>query len=380
MSQRYAYNDLNIIFHHPGSITSNGLTGSQVRPFKILNAFRTLGVNVETVIGNWSERKQAITRIKHDIRNGKRFDFVYSENRTIPLAMAEPHRLPLHPLTDHLFLNFCHRNRIPVSLFYRDVFWRFAAYKTKLSLAGRLITVPLYWFDWYFHRHYVETLYLPSLAMQASIPSTKGIAKVIPLPPGSAAHEVEKTCKHNINKLQLLYIGGVRPPTYDIEPILEVVERTPSCVLTLCCRKAEWEHFAPRYKKYLNDRVHVVHSSGKELEPLYLSSDLMILLRKPDPYLDFAVPVKLFESVGYELPILASHDSEAGRIVERDDLGWTTELHSAPQLLDHIANNPSELMHKTHALASKKFEHTWEARAAQVCRDMTGFTYTALHD
>lgn len=345
-----------------------------MRPFKILNAFRALGINVETVIGSWSERKEAIRRVKRDIRSGKRFDFVYSENRTIPFAMTEEHRLPLHPCTDHLFLNFCNRNSIPVSLFYRDVFWRFDAYKTKLSLAGRLITIPLYWFDWHFHRHYVQTLYLPSMAMQSSIPPTIGISRVAALPPGSAAHDVVKIPRDNTDELKLLYVGGVRPPTYDIEPILDVVKRTPSCVLTLCCRKAEWDHFAPRYKKFMSDKVHVVHASGNELEPLYLSSDIMILLRKPNPYLDFAVPVKLFESIGYELPIIASHDSEAGSIVDCEDLGWTTDLDSAPQLLEYLARNRDELNAKTLALKIKKFEHTWEARAEQVCRDMINLT------
>jgi hypothetical protein len=97
----------------------------------------------------------------------------------------------------------------------------------------------------------------------------------------------------------------------------------------------------------------------------------MILLRKPDPYLDFAVPVKLFESVGHELPILASHDSEAGRIVEKSGLGWTIDLDSAHKLLQHLDENRDEIIRKTRDLATKKLEHTWIARATQVCQEMT---------
>lgn len=366
-----SFQNLNIIFHHPGRITANGLSGSQVRPYKMLNALKAVGCNVETVTGNWPERSQAISRIKQDIRNGKSFDFVYSENRTIPLAMSEEHRLPLHPLTDHLFLDFCHRRSIPVSLYYRDIFWRFPAYRTKLSFMGRLITIPLYWFDWHFHRKYLHTLYLPSLAMQSSIPPADGIARIASLPPGSAGHDVIRSSPSVAGQLRLLYVGGIRPPTYDLEPILEAVRKTPSCELTLCCRKAEWEYFASHYKKFLNERINVVHASGSELEPLYQSSDIMLLVRKPDPYLDFAVPVKLFESIGYELPILASKGSEAGRIVERDELGWTTDLDLASELISHLSKNRDEVTAKTHALRDRKLEHTWEARAAQVCQDMT---------
>lgn len=376
MGPRQIYTDLNIIFHHPGDITSNGTSGSQVRPFRILNAFRALGVNVEVVAGNWTERKKAIKRIRNKVKDGKRFDFVYSENRTIPFAMTEAHRLPLHPLTDHLFLYFCHRNGIPVSLFYRDIFWRFPAYKTMLSFPGRLITIPLYWFDWYFHQQYVHTLFLPSLAMKESLPEMGNIKKTIALPPGSPVlapgHRHGSSSK--FDGLKLLYIGGVQPPTYDLEPILKAVNDTQSCSLTLCCRKAEWARFASHYQALLCDRVDVVHASGEGLSFLYQESDIMILLRKPDRYLDFAVPVKLFESVGYGVPVMASHDSEAGRIVEEFDLGWSTGLESAPQLLKHLANSPNELVTKTQDINTKKFEHTWEARAAQVCSNMAWLT------
>lgn len=371
MNPRQTYSDLNIIFHHPGHITSNGSSGSQVRPFRILSAFRALGVNVEVVAGTWAERKKAINRIRNKINNGKRFDFVYSENRTIPFAMTEAHRLPLHPLTDHLFLYFCHRKGIPVSLFYRDVFWRFPAYKTMLSLAGRLITIPLYWFDWYFHRQYVHTLFLPSLAMKESVPVTGGIKKTIALPPGSPVRDTRHS-HGSFSGLGLLYIGGVQPPTYDLEPILKVVKDSPSCSLTLCCRKAEWARYASHYQTLLCDRVNVVHESGDGLDSLYQKSDVMILLRKPDPYLDFAVPVKLFESVGYGLPVVASEHSEAGRIVKEFDLGWTTDRASAPELLEHLANNRDELATKTQGINARKYDHTWEARASQVCAEMTG--------
>jgi hypothetical protein len=373
MSPKQNYAGLNIIFHHPGHITASGLSGSQVRPFRILNAFRALGVNVEIVAGTLAERKKAIKRIKIQIKNGYNFDFVYSENRTIPFAMTETHRLPLHPLTDHLFLYFCHRKGITVSLFYRDVFWRFPAYKTMLPLAARLVTIPLYWFDWYLHRQYVHTQFLPSLAMQESIPHKGGIKKIMALPPGSPAQGFERKYNslnaHQI--LRLLYIGGVQPPTYDLEPILKVVEATPSCFLTLCCRRQEWKRFSTYYQSLMGERIKVVHESGDGLNELYQDSDIMLLLRKPDRYLDFAVPVKLFESVGYGLPVMASHHSEAGRIVEEFDLGWSTTLSSAPQLLEHLANNRDELVTKTRGIDAKKIDHTWEARASYVCLELT---------
>lgn len=370
MIQGHSFQDLSIIFHHPGPIVSNGTSGSQVRPFQILKAFKTLGVNVDLVAGSQSERRRAINRIKQAVREGKHYDFVYCENRTIPFAMTESHRLPTHPFLDHLFLDFCHRQRIPVSLYYRDIFWRFPAYKSMLPWVGRLVTIPLYWYDWLFHQRYVHTLYLPSLGMRHSLPSTKGMNRIADLPPGSAAHLVKKVSADSKEALSLLYVGGVEPPTYDLRPILNAVNQT-SCRLTVCCREAEWERFSHFYQTLISHRTEIVHLAGDELKQLYERSDLMIMLRNPNPYLDFAVPVKIFESIGYETPIMTTGNSEAGRIVHESGLGWVTSLIEAPNLLTRLAKDRTELQGITNKLRERKCLHTWEARAAQICREMS---------
>lgn len=123
----------------------------------------------------------------------------------------------------------------------------------------------------------------------------------------------------------MLYIGGVEPPTYDLTPILNAVNQT-SGRLTVCCRKAEWKRFSSIYQDLISDRIEIVHLAGDELKELYERSDLMIMLRNPNPYLDFAVPVKIFESIGYETPIITTGNSEAGRIVRANGLGWVTSF------------------------------------------------------
>lgn len=340
-----------------------------MRPFQILKAFKALGVNVDLVVGSLSERKGAIDRIKRAIRGGKHYNFVYCENRTIPFAMTEAHRLPIHPFIDHLFLDFCRRQRIPVSLYYRDIFWRFPAYKSMLPWTGRLITIPLYWYDWFFHKRYVHTLYLPSMGMKSSLPSTKGMKRIAALPPGSEVHLLKKVSADSQRALRLLYIGGVEPPTYDLTPILNAVNQT-SGRLTVCCRKAEWKRFSSIYQDLISDRIEIVHLAGDELKELYERSDLMIMLRNPNPYLDFAVPVKIFESIGYETPIITTGNSEAGRIVRANGLGWVTSLFEAPNLLARLAGDRTELQDITDKLRERKYLHTWEARAAQICQEM----------
>jgi hypothetical protein len=372
MNERQSYTDLNVVFHHPGPITSNGLTGSQVRPFKILTAFRELGINVETVVGNRSERKKAIKRIKHDIRNGKQFNFVYSENRTIPFAMTEEHRLPLHPFLDHRFLAFCNHNGIHVAMFYRDVFWRDESYHSMLPLWGRMITVPLYWFDWYYHTKYINTLYLPSMRMEKSLPISRGKMELKALPPGADI----KTCSDTEDnqpisgRLRILYVGGVEPPTYDLTPLLISANQSPSTELTICCREPEWIKYRSRYDDLINERVNIVHTSGAGLDKLYAASDVHAIIRNTTNYLDFAVPVKLFETISHRTPVIATPGTEAARIVDLHNLGWVRSLEQMPHFLEELAHQPERIRAKVVAITKEIHNLTWQARVRQIIRDI----------
>lgn len=361
---------MRIIYHHPGKINHNGKSGSQVRPYKILRAFRDSGITVAEVTGSASERLQAMAAVKQQIDQGTHFDFVYSENRTIPFALTEDHHLPLHPLMDHKFLHFCARNGIPVSLFYRDAYWRDRSYKSMLPLWGRIITIPLYWFDWLLHARYVNTLYIPSMKMAEILPTYRGKMKLKALPPGADYIEGIQDKKLEPGTLRMLYVGGVEPPTYDLTALLQATDLSPSTRLTICCRQNEWKKQRQYYEKFLSDRVNIVHLSGDELAELYATSDVHAIIRYPTKYLDFAVPVKVFESISHQTPIIITPGTEAARIVAFHGLGWVCNLDQIPALLELLAKNREEIdvVHKH--MKAEISNLTWYARVRQIAHDL----------
>lgn len=365
---------MRVIYHHPGTISNNGKSGSQVRPYKMLEAFRSIGVDVFEVTGSANERLAAIKNIKDEIRSGAHFDFVYSENRTIPFAMTEQHRLPLHPLLDHQFLSFCSKKGIPISLFYRDVYWRDASYQTMLPLWGRMITIPLYWFDWFYHTRYVDILYIPSMGMEDLLPLSRGKMKQKALPPGadSAPRELAKPSAPTPGVLRVLYVGGVEPPTYDLTPMLRAINLSPSAKLTLCCREAEWQRQRNYYESLLSEQVEIVHASGTDLAKLYAATDVHAIIRNPTTYLDFAVPVKVFESVSYQTPIIVTPGTETARIVEHHGLGWVRPLEKMPSFLEELASNQDEILAKRTHMNNEINNLSWQARAHQIVRDLLG--------
>lgn len=369
------YSDLNIIFHHPRPINASGVTGSQVRPHKMLQAFKDLGANVYTVTGEYKERRKSARSIKRMIREGHHFDLVYSENLTIPFAMSESHRLPIHPLLDHRFLSYCSANGIPTSLFNRDVYWRDRSYSNMLPLWGRLITIPLHWFDWWYQSRYLDTLYLPSEAMASALPVTHRFRSVRFLPPGTDSLQPPRSTSGRSGQasepLKLFYVGGIEPPYYDLSPLLNAVKNTTSVTLTLCCRKHEWAKLESFYSPHMSEKVKVIHCSGEELIPHYQEADLFSVIRSRGSYLDYSVPIKVYEAIGHALPIVCSPGGETERIVKQEGLGWVSRPTELGSLLEELRTNPELIKGKAEHLRQIQPDHTWTSRAAQVCNDLT---------
>lgn len=362
-----------MIFHHPGSLVPNGRTGSQVRPYRMLEAFKASGFEVEAVVGYGAERRQKSMTLLRDLAQGRRFDFLYSEARSIPTLLTERHRLPLYPLMDFRFLGKIRAAGVPVGLFYRDVFWRFEQYRNMLPSLARMITIPLYWYDWWWYRRVVDHLFLPSVAMAAYLPTPWSDSRVSALPPGSCLRPAEPRARPaGSGPVRLLYIGGVNPPTYDLSPLFACIADSIHVRLTLCCRAEDWEQWRSYYPCADDDRIEIVHATGEQLTELYARADLFALLRSADRYLDFAVPVKLFEAIGYGLPIATVAGTEAARLVAKYDLGWVVDDAGQFQnLMGRLGEDPSLIPAKRAIVRVSREQHSWQARVREIASTLT---------
>lgn len=77
------------IVHIPNHIEKSGKSGSNIRPIKMKQAFEENGYLVEYISGYGTERKVQINKIKRNIRNGIKYDFLYSESSTMPTLLTE---------------------------------------------------------------------------------------------------------------------------------------------------------------------------------------------------------------------------------------------------------------------------------------------------
>lgn len=357
-----------MIYHVPYPLKSDANTGSGLRPMRMLEAFRSLGYDVEVVSGESKDRRKIIKGLKTRISAGESFDFLYSESHTMPTALTDKDHLPRHPFMDITFMRFCRRNGIKVGLFYRDVYWRFPAYKEAVGLGFRLITKTLYNFDLLAYKTALDKLYLPSLGMGKFVPHFPADRQEA-LPPGGELHDADAEESEGIH---LFYVGGLGG-YYKMHDCVAAVANSKNTYLTICTREDEWRQVADSYSDIMNERIRVVHKSGDELIPFYAASDICMLFIEPSIYRSFAAPIKFAEYIGFGKPVIVNEGTNVSEFVQANGNGWTIpfDQEALTTLLDDLAENPEKIAHVTDTTLRIRTDNTWAARARQVARQLT---------
>jgi len=354
-----------MIFHLPMKINTKIHSGSQIRPMKMINAFKNIGYDVELIMGSIKERKNQIKQLKEKINDGNKYDFLYSESSTMPTALTENHHLPTAPFLDSSFFNYCRKKNIKTALFYRDIYWQFDIYKNSISYFKRKISIFFYKNDLINYNKYIDILYLPSVKMHNYFPIRfNGIVKALP-----PAVEEKKTNYKTINNIKFIYVGGIGG-IYDLSLFSEVACSNKNNILNLCVRKNEWKKSSDIYK-YENIIVH--HKSPEELAEIYNKSDIAIYFIKPNELWNFAMGLKLFEYIAYKKPIIAVKGTAVGEFVETNNIGWVIEYKKQvlEELISKIKNNPSFIQEKIKNIEKIIPYNTWNARAKQVVNDLS---------
>lgn len=348
------------IFHYPLPIDRNSPFGGQQRPARIIDALARWG-EVWIVDGPAGERRDSMKRVNEAIRAGTRFDFCYSESSTMPTTMTGDKHLPTHPLLDFRFLSGLRRSGIEVGLFYRDIYWKFPVYGRDLPAWRRWAAKAAYRYDLLAYRRCLDVLFLPSLQMGELVPVGRRVRKVA-LPPGSDIDEEPATTPSS--PLRLFYVGGLGD-LYQLHELCAAVRGLPNVELTICTRAREWEAVKDEYRALMGPNISVVHASGKaELAPYFEWCNVAVLAMKPDPYRDFAAPLKLYEYIGNGKPILATENTMVGDVVADGGLGWTVP-YSADcfrTLLGSLVDHPDQVDAAHQRVMAVRPANTWDSR------------------
>jgi hypothetical protein len=226
----------------------------------------------------------------------------------------------------------------------------------------------LYWFDWFNFRRWADHLFLQSLAMARYLPTLWPADKLSVLHPGCDINDRSAlTRPRSSGQLRIFYVGGILPPLYDLKPMFEVVGSLPGVALTICCRQAEWEQVQDYYRPFNAGCIKIVHTHSTALMQYYAEADVFSSFRRAHTYLEFVMPVKMFESLGYSLPIIVGPETEMARFATAEGIGWgATTPGKLRELLLYLQANPSAIADRQVQAEQIRWQHTWPVRAQTV--------------
>nr|WP_106790208.1 glycosyltransferase [Massilistercora timonensis] len=358
------------IYHVPYPIVDSAETASAIRPQKMLAAFKEVFDEVFVISGYGMERRECFKKLSEKVENGINYEFMYSENSTMPNLLTEKNHVPRYPLLEKKIFQFCKRNGIPIGLFYRDIYWKFPIYKKNVHFLKRCISIPLYKYDLDIYNKYVDVLFLPSHIMNKYV-GFKGRVEALP-PGGSGGVNIPFKRHTEQEKIELFYVGGVGGD-YDVFKLLQAMKQCEFANLTLCCHQDQWNKWHSVYNITIPENVNIIHKAGSELEEYYRKADVGVLFFEPSGYREMAMPVKLFEYLSHGLPVLSTKGSAAGEFVANNAVGWDIDYteESFVYLIKKLYYNKNCLLNMQNRVLAVATKNTWNSRVQFVDRIMS---------
>jgi glycosyltransferase involved in cell wall biosynthesis len=338
-------------------------SGSSVRPQRMYHAFEELGYEINLLSGLQNrklERNRNVYKKYRELKKNGLPDFCY----------VEPPSGPFFNLCDHLLLIWLKLKGVPIGLFYRDAYWKFADWWQVKGLK-RFFIVKMQQFDLFIIKRTCKVVFFPTKSM-ADLFVFKEPSKGI-LPP--AGDNMILMPHENTNNV--VYVGGVSH-RYGTDILLEAFEILNEQLhikinLKLVCREAATSVLFEGYRN--RHWLEIINASGEALKSIYNSSDIAVFSGRRDVYMDFSMPVKLFEYMSYGLPVVTTNCVEAASFVKNNGIGLVAK-DNAQSLAENIARlyKEPELKQKIHEQCIKTLleGNLWQHRAKQAANEIMG--------
>lgn len=343
-------------------------SGSSVRPKCMLEAFQTLGCEVTLLSGitnSRAKRKSGVSRIRSWLKTN-RPDICYIEPPTGPLFF----------MCDRNLIRKLHRMGVPIGFFYRDIYWKFQSDDLEKTNVGwiykmkALLIRAMQKRDYRMLKRCVDQFYFPSETVNRYMKFEN--FKV--LPPGCRELAIKKS-EHTMPTA--IYVGGATE-RYGMRLLLESWEHLnmdQKARLIIVCPKVQWQDWISKHPKYkdLIEGIEVFHlSDGEELEKLYEISDFALIPILKTSYNDMALPIKLYEYISRDLPVVATNCAEMEKVINEYHLGIVKNDNVqdfAEGIYQMITDMEAQKDYRK-SLERAKEENTWQKRAKTVIQDL----------
>ncbi len=335
---------------------SNASSGSTMRPRMMYDAFCQLGYEVLRLSGAQTDRDKR--------RSAVRGIYAQMQTKTPQFCYIELPSGPIFGSEDRKLLLYLKRLGVPCAAFYRDAYYRFAPW-WDVPAYKKVVLRLLHTVDNVILRRCCDMVYFPSKTMASlfSFPRT-GV-----LPPACEARFLKPREKPRSS----IYVGGLshRYGTDLLLHAFDLLNRTGDFPLTVICREAEKGEIAPHYrgKPWLT----IAHASGEALTDYYAAADIGLFCGRRDLYMDFAMPVKVFEYLSHGLAVVTTNCLEIAAFVRKNGVGTVVNDDArsiAAGVREMILRPKAYRTCYENIVRTVKEGNLWTHRAQQVANDL----------
>ena len=343
-------------------------SGSSVRPQKMYRAFIEAGHEVKLLCGSdgndcRAERRKSVAEINRWL-DTERPDICYIESPVGQIMLNDDIRL----------IKRLHRMGIPTGYFIRDFHNKFPEeFPRRTGFINSLkdIYLDIRQIKTDNVIKYADIVYLPCDESKALF----NYRDMRALPP---AGENNLPGEKHLSRTGI-YVGGISQQ-YGLNALLdaygEINKQANNYKLILCVRENEWKKF--EHPKKNAPWLEVVHASGEQLKPLYTRADVGFLIpREGSAYNDFTLSVKIYEYMGYALPIVAAKCAAMDRVINEYSIGITTEGTSegfAETIKNIFADEADYRKLCDNCRKALLQENLWTHRVDKVVRDLSEYS------
>ncbi|MBK5432913.1 glycosyltransferase [Bacillus sp. TH25] len=298
-----------ILYVVMSDLDSNNInSGPSVRSYSMLKEFENLDADVDVVYG--SNPKERYEKVKSLIAKKKSYKYCYIESR-----------VGVTRFYDTLVLILLKNSIRPLKIgfYYRDMYWKYGINlsngRLKQSFVPLMNKVYLKLID-----NVCNVIYVQSEAFKEALQPLVKKADILLLPPGC-----EKMVCNDFTQEDAFYVGEIDSVFSGVELLIqafEIINIKTEINLNLVCRKYEYEENL--FLKEVNHKFNwlkISHHNKATIGEVYQRSKVAIIPRSGNEYTKLCLPIKLFEYISQEKPIVAVNHGETADFINYNKLG-----------------------------------------------------------
>lgn len=359
---------LNILFHTPIALLESQDSGDFIRPNMMYKAFLSQEHNVFLCHGNVNKRRLTLQELKN---NNIKIDLIYSELSSRPIYTVDKRNIIKSFFTDFYYFYLFKKKGAKIGLYYRDMHWVYPGTSKPKGFVKRFLNIGLHLVELIQIKSVADILFVPSTEMLSKLPSVFFPKNKIALPPGCIERKIKEIYHENDELLRCFYVGGCTPPLYDLLYIFKAAEHMPDVEFNFSLRKKEWLTVKNLYGD-IPSNAKVFHLEGEEMLSFLESCDLQLILYPETEYRNIALPVKIFESVACNVPVIVFNHGLTAQLVKKEIIGWVVnDFNELVIQLQHIKDDRSLLNQKQIYCQKYSISNTWKKKASFVISNLS---------